>query len=136
MKKLSFMIRKMWRECPGLAILTIFQYLLKASGPIINIVGLGYVVSGLESGYGMEEITRVILLYLLLYMAINVVENIFSYLQFIYMRKSSNQMQFKYAEDSLAINYHYVQDGRLIDLKSRSMNAHPSIYINPLANTF
>ena len=136
MKKLKFMIVKMWKECPGLFILTILQNILKAVMPLINIIGLGYVVDVLVSGHSIATITRVILLFLLVYVSISIVESILSYLQFVYTRKASNQMQSQYAEDSLRINYHHVQDGKLINLKRKSMNAHPSIYINPLANTF
>lgn len=46
------------------------------------------------------------------------------------MRKSSNLLQYQYMQDCLDIDYDFVQDGKIANLKRRSMIAEPAFFLS------
>jgi ABC-type multidrug transport system fused ATPase/permease subunit len=134
MSKLIFMMRYALKKYRSLVCVVVLQNIFKAILPLLNVVGLGLVVNSLVSGGSSKNILSIILLYLIVNLGISIVESLLSYLQFVQTRKASNTMQFEYAEDSLHINYHYIQDGKLINLKQKAMSANPSIYMTQFGN--
>lgn len=134
MSKLPFMISEAWNKSRCLFLIVVLQNIFKATVPLINVLGLGFVVNALLLENSMKKVLSIILLYSLTNLAVSIIENILSYFQFVQMRKVTNMMQFQFAKDALNINYHYVLDGKLIDLKKKAMNANPSIYLLHFGN--
>ena len=46
----------------------------------------------------------------------------------------SNDIQYQYVDNALNINYHYVQDGQILNLKRKSMNGHSVFYVEKLGD--
>lgn len=58
-------------------------------------------------------------------LGISLIKLIFTYLRNILDRKASNKIQFDYMRDGVIVNYHWAQDGSVLDMKNKSMGANP-----------
>lgn len=73
-------------------------------------------------------------LYALIHLAITLATQLLTLWENNAMRKSSNIMQFKYIQDCLDIDYHYVQDGKILNLKQKSMISQPPFFLSHWGN--
>lgn len=75
------------------------------------------------------------MIYVLFNLFISLINTVLIYFKNIQERKVSNEMQFDYVKDNLNINYHYVQDKSILNLKSKSMGINPVFFL-PLLGKF
>ncbi len=100
--------------------------------PLIDIAGLGLVVEALTNGKSKQDVVRLILLYLALNLVIAVLKQLLTLADNNIKRKVSDITQLDYMRDCIYINYHYAQDGSILDLKKKSMGTHPVWFLNNL----
>ena len=102
--------------------------------PLVNIAGLGFTINALVSEEPLASVLKYILGYALIHLAITLATQLLTLWENNAMRKSSNIMQFKYIQDCLDIDYHYVQDGKILNLKQKSMISQPPFFLSHWGN--
>ncbi len=135
MKKIKnavYLLRYAWTKCKSLFFTTSMKYISSAFLPLIGIIGLGSVVDALVSGQNVYTATRVIAVYLSASLAVSLFETTVTYLDNVVMRRASDTTQLDYMSDCVFINYHYVEDGSILDLKMKSIGAHPVWFLDSL----
>ena len=100
----------------------------------MNIAGLGFTINALVSEEPLASVLKYILGYALIHLAITLATQLLTLWENNAMRKSSNIMQFKYIQDCLDIDYHYVQDGKILNLKQKSMISQPPFFLSHWGN--
>lgn len=110
----------------GYVIIIIIKNCFSSILPLLDIFGLGAVIDALETGKSKEEIFRIIFIYLALNFAILMFQSLFVYLQNKALRKATNKVQYEYMKDGITVDYHWAQDGSILDMKNKSMGAHPA----------
>lgn len=114
---------------------TAIKNIFTAIIPLINIAGLGIVIEILVSG-NEKKVIKIIIIYLSINLGISLIKAIIVLLNNVVMRKASDIVQLNYMYDCVFINYHYVQDGSILDLKRKSIGAHPVWLLDSLGNLF
>lgn len=104
--------------------------------PLINITGLGFVIDALISGFSIEDILKLIIIYLSINLSIALINQVLGLWENNAMRKASNLLQYAYMQDCLNVDYHYVQDGKILELKQKSMLSQPVFFLNKWGNCF
>lgn len=127
--KLKYLIKSVWRRAKGYFLISFFQNSMAAAIPLIDILGIGMVVDKLSSGAAKNEIIKVILIYVILNLVISVLKIILQMAENRMMRKSTNILQCGYMTDCVNVDYHFVQNRTLLDLKPKSMSARPEFFI-------
>lgn len=84
----------------------------------------------LLEGRPQKQVVEVIALFLSMNLAVAVAGHIFSLLDNFAMRKITDKVQYEYMNDCVSVDYHYVQDGTMMNLKAKSMMAHPAFFIS------
>lgn len=107
-------------------ITTLLRNLFTALLSLINIAGLGIVIETLVLKKSYGEVITMIVFYVLVNLAVNLSGQLFTLIENRAMRRASNVLQFQYMRDCLEIDYHYVQDGNVLNLKRNSMLAYPA----------
>ena len=128
MKKLynaGYLFAYAWHKSKSLFFTTTAKSVFSSVLPLINIAGLGLVVDALVTGEQKATVVRLIVIYLSLNLGISVLSNILTLLDNMVMRRVADIIQLDYMNDCVYINYHYVQDGSVLNLKLKSMTAHP-----------
>lgn len=123
-----------WNKCKPLFFTTSAKYIFSAFLPLINIIGIGAVVDALIQGSNRAQVTKIILLYLGINLCISILKTGITYFNNIVTRKASDITQLDYMSDCIFINYHYVEDGSILDLKNKSIRAHPVWFIDSTFN--
>ena len=113
---------------------TVIKNLFSSVIPLVDIAGLGFTINALESKEPFENVAKYIFGYVLLNLAITIAGHFLTLWENNAIRKSSNILQFKYMQDCLDIDYHYVQDGKILDLKKKSMRSQPPFFLNHWGN--
>lgn len=132
MKKLEnikYLFIQAWKINKSLFFIIAAKSVFSAFLPLVNIAGLGMVINALVSGEPKNAVLRLIIIYLSVNLAIAIISEILSLLDIMVQRKVSNIIQFDYMYDCVNINYHFVQDGSILDLKLKSMGAHPALFL-------
>ena len=132
----KYLISYAWRKNKPLLIVVLLKSLFTAFLPIINISGIGIILDALVSKKDNKEIVYVVVLYLSANLLVSVLSNILTYIDNCVMRKSSDSLQLDYAKNSVCIDYHYAQDGSMLNLKKRSMISHPAWFLYPVGEFF
>jgi len=73
------------------------------------------------------------LFYVLINLIFGIISDVLDLIDIILKRKTSNVMQMEYLEDSININYHYVQDKSILDSKKKTMHAHPALFLEDMS---
>ena len=128
----AYLLRYAWGKCKLLFFTTSLKYIFSAVLPLIGIVGLGSVVDALVTGKPAKEVGGVIVVYLAVNLAVSLSKTGITYLDNIVMRKASDITQLDYMSDCVFINYHYAEDGSILDLKKKSISAHPVWFLDSL----
>lgn len=136
MKNLKFLFTRAWALAKGYFLLCLAKNLFSGLMPLANVFGVGIIVDALLTEKSQEEIICVIALYISVNLAVQVLRHILTLLDNIAMRKISNVVQYEYMNDCICVNYHYVQDGSMMNLKRKSMSAHPAFFISTWGNFF
>lgn len=127
---LTYLIVHSWRISKGLFFIITFKSIVQAVKPLINITGIGLVVNALVVHKSFGEVLGLIIAYVSFILVFEIVEHLLTLLDNIYQRRCSNIMQFEYMDDCLNIDYHYVQDHSILDMKRKSMGAHPISFLS------
>ena len=99
-----------------------------------NIIGIGLIVDALISKQNSSQIFTLILIFISVNLVISVIKELLMLAMNYMGRKATNTAQYMYAQDSVDVNYHYAQDGTILDLKKKSMVALPAFYIDHLGD--
>ena len=125
MKKLGYCFRRAWETSRAYLFTTVLRNLFAALISLLDVAGIGIVVDALMSGKPYRDVIFVILIYLAANLAIVLIGQILSLCESRAARKASNVLQYGYMQDCLDVDYHYVQDREILNLKRNSMKAHP-----------
>lgn len=99
-----------------------------------NIIGIGLIVDALISKQNSSQVFTLILVFISVNLVISVIKELLMLAMNYMGRKATNTTQYMYAQDSVDVNYHYAQDGTILDLKKKSMVALPAFYIDHLGD--
>lgn len=128
----AFLLRYAWGKCKTLFFTTSVKYISSAVLPFIGIIGIGSVVDALVSGKTAAEVRAAVAVYVFVTLAVSLFKTGITYLDNIVMRRASDVTQLDYMSDCVFINYHYAEDGSILDLKKRSIGAQPVWFIDSL----
>ncbi len=128
--ELKFLFVLAWNKGKSLFFIVLAQNIFSAVLPLINIAGLGMVIDALTTNKTKSIIVSVIVKYLSINLCVSIISGLLNHFQFMGERKVSNIMQFDYAKDSLNIDYHYVQDRSILNLKQKSMSVNPALSLS------
>lgn len=133
-RNIVFCFRNTWKNSRQYFFATVIKNLFTAIIPLVNIAGLGFTINALVSEEPLASVLKYILGYALIHLAITLATQLLTLWENNAMRKSSNIMQFKYIQDCLDIDYHYVQDGKILNLKQKSMISQPPFFLSHWGN--
>jgi len=128
LKDIKFLLARSWEVSKSYCLLTAVNNIFQAALPLINIVGLGMVINALVTNEPYNQVITLIIIYLSINLGIAIIQNILQLFENNIMRKVSNIAQFDYSRDSVNVNYHYAQDGTIMNLRRKSMSAYPAFY--------
>lgn len=131
-RKILFLLCNAWKNAKGYVLISAITNIFQAILSFGNIVGIGLIVDALLSRQNSARIFILILVFSAVNLAILVIKEGLTCISNYMMRKATNMAQYMYARDSVNVNYHYAQDGTILDLKKKSMVALPAFYINHL----
>jgi len=135
-KNLVSYFRRAWATSRTYLFVNLIRNIFTASISLINIVGLGTVVDALTSGKSKEDVLQVILVYLSVNLLITLINQALLLWENSAMRKASNVLQYGYMHDCLDVDYHYVQDRKILNLKRKSMNSQPVFSLSVYGECF
>lgn len=136
MKKISnliYLFKRSWNISKGLILIAALKSIFFGLQPLINIAGIGIIIDGLVNQLSTNEIIKYIIIFVGVSLTFGVIGDILDLFDVILQRKTSNVMQMEYMEDCVNINYHYVQDKTILDLKKKSMSAHPAFFLSDIS---
>ncbi|MDE6169406.1 MAG: ABC transporter ATP-binding protein/permease [Acetatifactor sp.] len=129
MNKVMRLLKTAWKSERKLCLIIIGQNLFESLIPMADIMGIGVVVDALVTGQGRKRVFTVIISYILIHAGISLTRNLFTWLKDIEARKSTNAVQYRYARQSLEVDYPYIRTGGFLTLKRKSMNIMPAFCI-------
>lgn len=129
-EKIVFLLHNAWVTAKGFVLVSAITNIFQAVLSFCNIVGVGLIVDALLLKKDGSQVLVLILIFSGVNLAIAIFKEILSFISAYMQRKTTNQMQYMYAEDSVRINYHFAQDGTILNLKKKSMAALPAFYID------
>lgn len=132
MGKIKRLLQNAWGSSRKLLLITMGKNLFEALIPLADILGIGIIIDALVTGEDGERIFTVIIFYVLVHSAVSLTKELFVWRNSIEARKSSNVVQYRYARQSLEVDFPYIQTGDFLDLKRKSMKIMPEFYIRPL----
>ncbi len=137
-KMLNFIyyFKKAWNSSRSYLLINILRNFFNAVISLFNIAGLGIVIDALSSGKSEKTVLFFIFIYVGLNLMITLTNQVILLFENNVMRKTSNVIQFAYMKDSIDIDYHYVQNQKILNLKKRSMIAHPVFSLSILGDIF
>ena len=112
-------------EHKGLMFVIILESIFSAFLSLTNLIGIGIVINALTLGQ-IEKIQYTILFYTGLNLAISLMKFLLSYIHSKKVREASDKIQLDFMRDGIIVNYHWAQDGSVLDMKKKSMSANPS----------
>lgn len=130
LKNLKFLFARAWALSKGYFLLCLAKSLFSGLLPLVNVLGVGIVTDALLEGRLQKQVVGVIALFLSVNLAVAVAGHIFTLLDNFAMRKITDKVQYEYMNDCVCVDYHYVQDGTMMNLKAKSMMAHPAFFIS------
>lgn len=133
-RNIVFCFKNTWKNSRQYFFATVIKNLFTAIIPLVNIAGLGFTINALVSEEPLASVLKYILGYALIHLAITLATQLLTLWENNAMRKSSNIMQFKYIQDCLDIDYHYVQNGKILNLKQKSMISQPPFFLSHWGN--
>ena len=125
LENLKIFIKITWKEAKLTLIIYIIQSIISMTSPLVDIIGIGLVVSFLETERELSYIIKVIIYYALVCSALWVIAYTVAYFENVNSRHLSNKLQYGYIYNSLDINFHYVQDGTMLNKRNQSMYIRP-----------
>ncbi len=136
LRNLVYYFRKAWLMGRGYLIFSFLRVFFEALLSLVDIAGLGAVVSALSRGAEFTDVVRVIISYVLVNLGIVLAGQGLRLGENLAMRRASNVLQYQYMRDCLDIDYHFVSDGRFLNLKKKSMGGYPVFSIHVFGELF
>lgn len=127
--KVMQLLRTAWQSNRRLVLIVNLQGLFEALISMADIVGIGVIVNALITGQSRESVFTVIIGYVLIHSGISLIRVLFTWLKDVEERKSTNVVQYRYARQSLEMDFPYIQTGEFLKLKRNSMKIMPAFYI-------
>ncbi|MCL2159326.1 MAG: ABC transporter ATP-binding protein/permease [Oscillospiraceae bacterium] len=124
-----FLLKRAWHMSKSYCLIAAANNIFGAILPLLNIIGLGAVVDALATQKPYNQVIKIIVVYLAANLGIAVVKEVISFVDTCKMRTVSNVAQFDWCRDTVDLNYHYAQDGTIMNLRRKSMMASPAFYI-------
>ena len=128
-KNLKFLLTRAWKTSKSYCLIMVVATVFRSVLPLINIIGLGTVINALVTGAPYNRVITIIVIYLAVNLGITIIREILGYVETRKMRMISNVAQFEWCRDIVDLNYHYVRDGTIMNLRQKSMLASPTFYL-------
>lgn len=125
-----FLIKETMEKSKRYFWVVVIKNLIGAISPILNIMGIGAVVNAITNHVPYVQIRRIIFLYVGISAVFSILTSILGGVENALMRKATNVLQFGYMRDCVSVDYHYVQNRKLLELKPKSMGARPEFFLN------
>jgi len=125
---IAFLLSRSWIVSKKYCLITAANHIFQAFLPLINIIGLGIVVNALVTNEPYNRVIALIIVYISIHLGIAIAREVLQFLENNTMRKVSNLAQFDFSRDSVHVNYHYAQDGTIMNLRRKAMLAYPAFY--------
>lgn len=129
------LLRYAWINYKFLLFIIIFENFFSAMLPLINVWGIGLIIDALINGHSNKSVMNIILVFIVLNLCTSLMKHIFTYMDNVESRKASDKIQLEYMRDGVIINYHWAQDGSVLDMKKKSMGANP-VFLFPHIGSF
>ena len=120
-RKVMQLLKTAWQSNRRLVLIRIIQGLFEALISMADILGIGVIVNVLITGQNRERVFTVIIIYVLIHSGISLIRVLFTWLKDMEERKSTNAVQYRYARQALEVDFPYIQTGRFLNLKKKSM---------------
>ena len=128
-RDIKFLLSRLWEASKTYILFSVLQNIFSAFLPLINIIGLGMVVHSLVTGEPHSRVVILIIICISINLGVKIIQELFNMFENKIMRVLSNIMQFGFSRDSVHVNYHYAQDGTVLNLRRKSMVAYPPYYM-------
>lgn len=125
-----FLLKETWAKAKAYFAITLIKNMIGAMVPVIDIIGIGQVVEMLTTNQDYQRVVTTILVYVAINLGVSLVSVMLTAVENRVMRKSTNVLQFGYMKDCVNVDYHFVQDRTLLDLKPKSMRARPEFFLS------
>ena len=126
LKNIFYLFKCSFKLDKRILVITIIKNLFKAAVYFINILGIGFIIDALEKNIDKNNIVKLICIYVGVNLLVVIIREIIQLFENNINRKVSNKMQFEYSNDAININYHFVQDNTILNLRRKSMAGHPA----------
>ncbi len=124
-----FLLKETWNKAKAYCVITVIKNIIGAMVPVIDIIGVGTVVEMLTTNQDYKKVVATVLIYVAINLGVSLVNVVLTAIENGVMRKSTNVLQFGYMRDCVKVDYHFVQDRTLLDLKPKSMRARPEFFL-------
>ncbi len=131
------LLRNAWKNYKLYMLVILLENVFSAALPLIDVAGIGIIIDKIMKDTDKTEILHVILFYILLNLSVSLLKLFFQFLNNISMRKATDKIQLEYIRDGIIVDYHWAQDGAVLDRKKKSMGSNPLIlftYIGTFVN--
>lgn len=119
------LLRTAWKDYKFYMFVILLENVLAAALPFIDVAGIGIIIDKIMGREDKGEIVRIILFYVALNAAVSLLKLLFQLLNNLSARKASDKIQLDYIRDGVIVDYHWAQDGTVLDRKKKSMGANP-----------
>ncbi len=136
MKRIILLLKFAWNKDRKLFSITFIHSLFNAILPVLDIFGIGIIIDELMNMSSTKRIVSILLYYVTINLFCGLLIQKLSYTVDILQRRSTDRLQTEYAWDSLIIDYHYAQDGEMLNQKKNSMSVQPSFYLKHFGTLF
>jgi ABC-type multidrug transport system fused ATPase/permease subunit len=127
-KNIKFLLARSWKVSRSNCLIIVINNLFGTIVPLITIVGLGTVINALLMNVSYDQVMTLIVIYLSVNLGIAILREVLQMFVNNAARKISNIAQFDFSRDSVNVNYHYAQDGTIMNLRRKAMLAYPAFY--------
>ena len=128
-KDILRLIKHSYHTNKKLFVVILFKSFFMAFSSLFLVIGLGSIVEKLINREEFSSIIKTILFYSFIPLTINMITSTLNFYINYLIRMISNHIQYQYVDNEFNINYHYVQDGQILNLKRKSMNGHSVFYV-------
>ena len=126
LRNLHFYFKKAKEMAGAHMVTTMLRSSFFALLSLVDIVGIGIIIDAIISKKSMDTIIQLVLFYVIINLVITLTGHFLTLLENMAMRRATNVLQYQYMRDCLDIDYHYVQNGNVLNLKKNSMRGHPA----------
>lgn len=119
------LLRNAWKNYKFYVLVILFENICSSLLPLIDVAGIGIIIDKIMKDTDKTEILHIILFYIILNVSVSLLKLFFQLLHNLSMRKATDKIQLEYIRDGIIVDYHWAQDGAVLDRKKKSMGANP-----------